>query len=124
APLELTWNNSVDKVEYDTELSRTKTTVNYFTQKDGFDQLDETSNEKQTEVIETPIKWVSLKQKFFNICIISKNEFQKAEVSNTPTDAVDKIKNLSAKITIPASTIQKDTLGFTFFFGPNHYQIC
>jgi YidC/Oxa1 family membrane protein insertase len=124
APLELTWNNSVDKVEYDTELSRTKTTVNYFTQKDGFDQLDETSNEKQTEVIETPIKWVSLKQKFFNIGIISKNEFQKAEISNTPTDAVDKIKNLSAKITIPASTIQKDTLGFTFFFGPNHYQIC
>ena len=124
APLELVWNNSVDKTEYDAELARAKTTVNYYTPEDGFDQLDETTKDKVTEVVERPIKWVSLKQKFFNAGIIAKNDFQKAELSNVPTDATNKIKNLSAKMTIPAASIQKDTLAFTFFFGPNQYQIC
>ncbi|MDB5256898.1 MAG: protein translocase subunit yidC [Chitinophagaceae bacterium] len=124
APLELVWNNSVDKIEYDAELSRAKTTVNYYTPEEGFDQLDETTKDKVTEVVERPLKWVSLKQKFFNAGIIAKNNFQKAELSNVPTEAVGKIKNLSAKMTIPAASIQKDTLAFKFFFGPNQYQIC
>ncbi|MDB5274804.1 MAG: protein translocase subunit yidC [Chitinophagaceae bacterium] len=124
APLEFTWNNSVDQVEYDVELSRAKTTVNYFTDEEGFDQLNETSKEKETEVIEKPVKWVSLKQKFFNTGIIAKHSFQKAEVSDTPTETLGKIKNLSARLTISAASIQKDTLAFKFFFGPNQYQIC
>ena len=124
APLEFTWNNSVDKVEYDAELSRAKTTVNYFTLEDGFDYLNETSKDKETKVIEKPLKWVSLKQKFFNIGIVGKTPFQKAELSNIPTLTSDKIKKLSAKMTIPAQAIQKDTLAFKFFFGPNQYQIC
>ena len=124
APLELTWNNSIDKIEYDAELSRAKTTVNYYTPEEGFDQLDETTKDKVTEVVEKPIKWVSLKQKFFNTGIIAKNNFQKAELSNVPTETLGKIKNLSAKLVIPAASIQKDTLAFKFFFGPNQYQIC
>lgn len=124
APLELTWNSSIDKIEYDAELSRAKTTVNYYTPEDGFDQLDETTKDKVTEVIEKPLKWVSLKQKFFNTGIIAKNTFEKAELSNIPTENVGKIKNLSAKLTIPAKAVQQDTLAFKFFFGPNQYQIC
>ncbi len=124
APLELTWNSSIDKIEYDAELSRAKTTVNYYTPEEGFDQLDEATKDKETEVVEKPLKWVSLKQKFFNTGIIAKNNFQKAELSNTPTETPGKIKNLSAKLTIPAASIQKDTLAFKLFFGPNQYQIC
>jgi YidC/Oxa1 family membrane protein insertase len=124
SPLELTWNSSIDKIEYDAELSRAKTTVNYYTPEDGFDQLNETTKDKVTEVVEKPLKWIALKQKFFNTGIIAKNNFQKAELSNTPTETKEKIKNLSAKLTIPASSIQKDTLAFKFFFGPNQYQIC
>ncbi len=124
SPMELTWKNSVDQVEYDVEQSSIKTTVNYFTEEDGFDQLSEASTEEETENISKPLKWVSLKQKFFNIGIIAKNNFQKATLNTKPNTTPGKIKDLSASVTIPAESIQKDTLAFTYFFGPNQYQTC
>jgi len=124
SPMELSWDNSVDQAEYDVEQSSIKTTVNYFEEEDGFDQLSEASKEEENETISKPLKWISLKQKFFNIGIISKNTFQKGVFKTTPNANPGKIKDLSASVTIPAENIQKDTLAFTFFFGPNLYQTC
>ena len=124
SPMEFTWNNSVDQVEYDVEQSAIKTTVNYYTEEDGYDQLSEASKEEENEILSKPVKWVSLKQKFFNIGIISNKTFSKGAVKTTPNNAPGKIKNLSANVTIAAESIQKDTLAFTYFFGPNLYETC
>jgi YidC/Oxa1 family membrane protein insertase len=71
------WNDRVQPLEKDLADTRNNTTVNYFTTTEGFEDLDERAT-SDSEVVEQPVKWVSIKQKFFLSSIISKNYFSRA----------------------------------------------
>lgn len=119
------WKQKLRNFEKDAEQNRLGSTINYYTTSESFEKLNETSKEPETEKSELPVKWVAMKQKFFNTAIIAKNDFKTAELATSidPSD-LEFVKYLSANLEFPASTLADNTLGFTYYFGPNQYQIC
>lgn len=120
--LTLRWNDLVQPLEKDLQDTRNNTTVNYFTVNDGFEDLDERST-SDSEVIQQPLKWVSIKQKFFLSSIIAKNNFSGAELATaTPEGDSSIVEQQSLKLFIPKSQLIEAKTNFKFYVGPNDYQ--
>lgn len=115
------WNDLVQPLEKDLQDTRNNTTVNYFTANEGFEDLDERST-SDSEIIQQPVKWVSIKQKFFLASIIAKNNFSGAELTTaTPPDS-SIVEQESMKLFIPKSQLIEGKTNFKFYVGPNDYQ--
>jgi YidC/Oxa1 family membrane protein insertase len=123
-PVKFNWITHLPKVERDLKLSRTSATVNYYFANGEFDYLSETSEEEEIEKLNTPVKWVSMKQKFFSAGIIAKNNFEKGLVRSevVATDTIG-VKDLEASLTIPIGDLQSGKGQYQFYFGPNKYDI-
>lgn len=122
--LTLTWTDFIPPQEKDLNDSRTKTTVNYFTTAGDFDGLSDTSPDPEAESITEPLKWVSIRQKFFVNAIIADQSFASGEIStriNVADTSVVKTANLILRI--PKADITGNKAGFTFFFGPNDHKV-
>jgi YidC/Oxa1 family membrane protein insertase len=133
-PLTLDWREQVERIEYDAEQARVKSTVNYMATEDGFDYLSEASKDKQTETISN-VQWISLKQKFFNSGFIVRegNNFPSATVTsypmynsipNAPVNSEQFIKSLEAQIQLPLEGVITGKAAYSFYFGPNDFKIC
>lgn len=123
--LNLLWTNILKPIEKDLQDTRINSTVTYYTQDGSFDELKPRSTEVETDVLSTPIKWVSVKEKFFLTSIIAKNTaFAGGEVqtSLTPAD-ISVVKKANIKLQIPRKALADGKADFKFYIGPNDYQI-
>ncbi|KXX72285.1 membrane protein insertase YidC [Flammeovirga sp. SJP92] len=117
------WHQDMKAVEKDMKTSRQKTTVNYFTKKDDFDYLSMTSTSKEEEAIQEPLAWVSAKQKFFNVALITDQQFNRANlISDYNEDNTEIVKTVDIAFQIPLNTLQAANL--RYYFGPNDYRVC
>lgn len=115
------WRNNLKTFEKDLKSSQIKTTVNYFTVEDGFDNLSESSSDFEEETINQQIDWISFNQKFFTSAILSNNKFTNAYVSSNPVDIdTNTVKSCVIRSEIPIENFEE---GHDYFFGPNNYQI-
>lgn len=88
------------------------------------DYISEGSNE--TKTLDAKTKWVAFKQQFFTSAIIADNHFDKTGADITSLNHSDSsayIKTFAANLSLPLEHKEKETFGFRFFFGPNHYQM-
>jgi YidC/Oxa1 family membrane protein insertase len=124
-PLIFTWQNNLQKIEYDINQSRDRSTVNYYTLDEGYDNLSEASRSEESKKLDSPVKWVNLKQKFFNSAIIAKNSFSGAEVwSRVVGNDSTNIKELDATVLLPMNDVSSDKGKYMYFFGPNEFDVC
>jgi len=122
--LTYTWTDFIPPQEKDIADSRVKSTINYYTVQGDFDGFREASNDAQSETFDEPIKWVNIKQKFFNSAIIANRQFKGGEIqlhANVADSSVVKTANII--VTIPRSDVVDNKASFTYFFGPNDYKI-
>lgn len=122
-PLQFKWNQDVLLAEKDIEDSRANTTINYYQNEEGFDDLSASSTDTENEVLLAPVKWVAIKEKFFLASIISQTEFKAGEVQtaiNTGDTSI--VKKASITLQIPKETLAAGKSDFKFYFGPNDYQ--
>jgi YidC/Oxa1 family membrane protein insertase len=133
-PLTLDWREQVERIEYDAEQARVKSTVNYMTTEDGFDYLSEASKDRETELV-TNVQWISLKQKFFNsgFFVREGSTIPSATVTsypmystvpNAPVNSETYIKSLEAQVQLPLQGVITGKAAYSFFFGPNDFKIC
>jgi YidC/Oxa1 family membrane protein insertase len=133
-PLTLDWREQVERIEYDAEQARIKTTVNYMAVEGGFDYLTEAAKEEKTETISN-VNWISLKQKFFNSGFIVregktipsatvKSYPLYNDIPNAPINSERFIKALETQIQIPIEGVITGTASYAFYFGPNDFKIC
>jgi YidC/Oxa1 family membrane protein insertase len=118
------WNDQVPLQEKAIADSRTKTTINYYDVNGDFDNLSQTSNDLETEALATPLKWVSIRQKFFISAILAKNSFSGGEiktVANVNDSAV--VKDASIELYIPVEDLSTQKASFSYYFGPNDYSV-
>jgi YidC/Oxa1 family membrane protein insertase len=124
-PLRFQWNNEVELVEKDLAEMRKNTTITYYLPgEDDFDNLSETSNGTETEALTTPVKWVSIKEKFFLASFIATGkDFTSGEVQTEliPEDT-SYVKKARIKLVIPKEALTSGHSDFKFYFGPNDYQ--
>jgi YidC/Oxa1 family membrane protein insertase len=124
-PAVFAWKNKLQKIEYDINQSRDRSTVNFYKVEDGYDNLTETSRNEESEKIEVPVKWVNMKQKFFNSAIIAKNSFSSALVSSrVPGNDTTDIKELEAIVLLPINDLSTGKGNYLYFFGPNEFDVC
>jgi YidC/Oxa1 family membrane protein insertase len=136
-PIILDWKEQVKRIEYDEEQARVKATVNFMSA-DGFDDLSESSKDVESENISN-VKWISLKQKFFNSgFIVREGNISGASVKCYPiyneytsspgVTKVDEdkavIKSLETQIQLPLGGAITGKANYSFYFGPNDFKIC
>jgi YidC/Oxa1 family membrane protein insertase len=122
-PVQFEWSQKLPKNEADLEAARTRSTVNYYFTSGDFDYLNETSLEEQKATLDKPVKWVSMKQKFFCSAIIAQNSFEKGNVkSNVDINNPASVKDMQADLLIPIGDLKTGKGNFQYYFGPNHYQ--
>lgn len=117
------WSDRIKRLERSLDQSRRNTSVNYYLTDGTFMDLGDGSNDLKQEVVSQPIQWVAMNQKFFTAGIISHSPFQGAMLSSQVTSEADTsvVKDLQMAVNISQQSLQDE--GFTFFFGPNHYQV-
>ncbi|MEQ1587236.1 MAG: membrane protein insertase YidC [Cyclobacteriaceae bacterium] len=118
------WNDQIPLQEKAIADSRTKTTINYYDVNGDFDNLSQTSNDLETEALANPIKWVSIRQKFFVSAIIARNAFAGGEVKTfaNVNDPVT-VKDANVELFIPTEDLAARKASFAYYFGPNDYKI-
>lgn len=117
------WHDRIKHLEHDVEVSRTNASVKYYTALGDFDRIPERTLDFEEESLEEPIKWISIKQKFFVSAIIADNPFSRAKISTN----VDPLDDQTVKVADVIASVPKSALsdgsGFTYYFGPNDYDI-
>ncbi len=120
-PVRMDWRDNLIKQEKDITLSRTNSTINYFTSGGDFDGLPERSTNLEEESIEESLKWVAIKQRFFVAGMIADNRFTETTISTT-ADLADSsiVKQAQVLLSMP---LENNKGSFTYYFGPNDYHI-
>lgn len=122
--LGLNWTVHAPNQEKSLKSQRDATTIFFQYKGDEMDDITPTSDER--EDYEADIKWVSLKQQFFNTTIIADDYFDKsrafAELS-TNEDEVAYVRSLKTALTIPVSGAAIESFGMSLYLGPNDYYV-
>ncbi len=121
--LSLQWNGIVELIEKDINDLRINSTVSYYTENDGFDELSQRSTDIEKEAFSSPVKWVALKQKFFLNAIVAENSFAGGEVETSVNESDPLIaKRASMQVNIPVKELENGA-AFKYYIGPNDYQV-
>jgi YidC/Oxa1 family membrane protein insertase len=120
--IDLAWQVKAIQQEIDVVGERRETQLDIY-DKDGFDYF--TMKDGFSEKWEEGVKWMSLKQKFFNHTIIAKNGFSFAEVNTTmpESDTVRVVGAAMANLRIPVPAGSTVEIPLQLFFGPNEYKV-
>ncbi len=119
--LDLSWQASAQQQEKDIAGEKRETQIDVY-KKSGFDYF--TMKDGINEKFDEGVKWISLKQKFFNHTIIAKNGFSFAEVNTTvPDDSVGIVARSMATLKAPLASGTSALIPFSVYYGPNDFQI-
>lgn len=120
--LTFNWLNILMPMEKDLQDTRENSTITYFSEEDGFDKIDPKGSGTESEPISTPLKWVTIKEKFFLSAFITSSQFNSAVLETTVNQSdTSVVKRAQIKLIVPKSSVGQRA-AFKFFFGPNDYQ--
>ncbi len=115
------WQVQADQQERDIQTEKRETQLGLYGQ-DGFDYF--TMSDGLGKDWDDGIKWLGVKQKFFNTTIIAENGFSYADINcKMPDDSLKIVAQTTANLrtSFPASTAVN--LGYRFYVGPNDFAI-
>lgn len=118
-----TWNHAINRAERALEDERYNANIRYYATNKDYDELKERSNEFEEEHVESPLKWVSFKQKFFTSSVIAYTAF-KSGYMTTVADLLDSstVKNASLQTIVPYTEFLNE-FNMRYYFGPNNYSL-
>ena len=121
--LTFNWVNILKPIEKDLQDSREQSTITYYSQADGFDELDQRSTDRESEMFANPLSWVTIKEKFFLSSIIARDDFSGGEVeTSVNTSDTSVVKRANVKLFIPTKQVTSGNAELKYYFGPNDYQ--
>ncbi|MET0466886.1 MAG: membrane protein insertase YidC [Chitinophagaceae bacterium] len=118
--LNLTWQYAADQQESDISFEKQNTQVGYIEDGDfDYHTIARTSSAD----FEKKVKWVGVRQRFFNTFLVSKSEFTSGKMTwNIPPDdkkvLVEAVSNM--QVAVPSGNNAK--LGFSIFYGPADFK--
>ena len=121
----ITWEIDVMRTEYDQPQMRNKTTLNFYSLDEGFDDISETATDDEEEIPENSVNWFTFKQKFFNASLISLHGtdlFQNPRFASSVKKAQNDIKLLTAQVSFPLAAVSGSGTDFKWYFGPNDFE--
>lgn len=119
--LNLIWQNEIQQHEKDILTEKRETQIGFWI-KDDYDYF--TLGRSYDQQFETPVKWLSLKQKFFNTTLIAKNNFASGNITCTETaDTSTLLTAATANLKVNVPVQEKASVPFQIYYGPNDYNI-
>ena len=119
--LNLTWQNQVMQHEKDITTEKRETQVGFWI-KDDYDYF--TLGRSYDKQFESPLKWLSVKQKFFNTTLIAKNNFTSGSITCTENhDTTGVITNATSNLKMVLAAGNTSNIPFQIYYGPNDYKI-
>ena len=119
--LNFNWGFSAPRQEKKSKYGEDRyTTISYKYFEDEVDKLSPGKTGEET--LKTKVKWISLKQLFFNSTIIADSSFPTAEVKfEYLADDPKYVANFFTDIAFPYDGSANENYNVKFYFGPNHY---
>ena len=114
------WTNNIIHHEKNYEYEKTVTSIYYYNEENGYDYLSAASTSTEEIEIQEPLKWISNKQQFFSSAIINSKSFKNTSLKTIYNEDTSYIKNSIITTNID---IENQNLSFSFYFGPNQYEI-
>jgi len=119
--IDLNWQVRAVQQEHDILTEKRETQINLL-QQNGFDYF--TMKDGLNKKWEEGMKWISIKQKFFNHTIIAVNGFSSVEMNtNVPADSNHIVVNAMSNLTIPVPAGVNASIPLKLYYGPNDFQI-
>ena len=115
------WQVQADQQERDIQTEKRETQLGLYGQ-DEFDYF--TMSDGLGKNWDEGLKWLGIKQKFFNTTVIADNGFSYVDINcKMPDDSLKIVAQTTANLrtTFPASTAVN--LGYRFYVGPNDFAI-
>lgn len=118
--INLVWQVQSDQHELDIQSEKRETQLglldangyDYFTMRDGLNKSWESG-----------LKWLSIKQKFFNTTLIADQGFSHVDINcKMPADSLRIVSQSVANMQLNLPATANADLKFSFFMGPNDYQ--
>jgi YidC/Oxa1 family membrane protein insertase len=121
--IQVLWQDNLKKVDEVMDLSRRYSTLNYYETEGGHDYLTKESTDLQEEILEEPIKWLSMQNRFFNAALITDKQFSDVKVKSfvNEKDTLT-VKELEASFAVKIADLKAEST-MHFYFGPNDYYI-
>lgn len=117
------WDNKLKMQERDLKISRQNAFLNMYTPNDGVEKLGGRSDFEE-ETVAPNTRWVAMRQKFFTSAIINEKGFSGGNIStNINEQDTTTVRSMHAELNIPTSQINGGEGEFSFYFGPNNYEI-
>ena len=118
--IKLRWINYLGKLEKAVSYEKNYSAIYY---KPGIDKPEHcscTSSDIEDKE-NTPIKWISFTQQFFNVSLLASENFKGAKMVTTFLDDTDKaLKKMDAEIEIPFKN-NNNSFKMDFYLGPNEF---
>lgn len=117
------WKLSLTKQEKSMSNELLNTSVYFKPASDAVDYLKANKDDKKDKL--PNLKWISFKQQFFSITLISHESFKEASVEiNQQKDTLfpGYLKTLTAAITFPYDKTTKQSYPMSLYLGPNKYK--
>jgi YidC/Oxa1 family membrane protein insertase len=122
APLTYRWKNRMRNFEHDIADSRSRSTVNYYTVEEDYEELSKTGD-NEAEDIALGVKWVGMNHRFFTASIIANTFFERGRISATYSEGdTVTMKNAQVELGIASQTLEEGA-EFKYFFGPNNHRV-
>ncbi|HOI88054.1 MAG TPA: membrane protein insertase YidC [Lentimicrobium sp.] len=121
--LNINWNARLMRQEKNIENERLNSTIHFRHSDAEVDYLNERKDDRET--IATRLKWVSFKQQFFSSVLIADDLFLSADISKIrePEKETRFLDYMQASLAIPYKPGTDQSVGMSFFFGPNKYNL-
>ena len=115
----LNWAASLRKQEKDVTQERLYSTIYYKNTENSVDYLS-VSKDESKQIADQKLQWISFKQHFFSNVLISKQGFDKADLSVSTNVNTTDVKQMKAALTL--ITNNENTYPMEFYFGTNRFK--
>ncbi len=119
--LNLTWQYKAVQQESDISFEKQNTQVGYIT--DGeFDY--HTIGRRSSKEFDKPVKWIGIRQRFFNTFLVAKNNFSSGKMEwsippDTAKTVMQSIANMKLQLPVQGSV----TVPFSILYGPSDFKM-
>jgi YidC/Oxa1 family membrane protein insertase len=119
--LNMLWQTEARQHELDILSEKRETQIGLY-ESGGFDYF--TVGSGLDKKFENGLQWLSVKQKFFNVTLISKNGFSYADINCVvPPDSAKIITSATANLKVKVPTGTNASLPLQIYYGPTDYKV-
>jgi len=117
------WNQQISQKERDPKETYNHTSVHYYSPSSGHDYLSERSTDPERVVLEKPVKWAAITEKFFTTAILAESSFAAGDFKTNPSASEDVVKDAHIDLIISGDDLREGKANFSYYLGPKKYNV-